>query len=94
MLQETAASSPAKEQKGSKWWFYAPKESNRGWVVVPDSAAAVIPPRAALAARHDGSGVAAIKGLLREGSLLSGADAVDAIGQQAGCVAFWLLSPL
>ncbi len=82
MLQEGAALSLAKEQKSSKWWFYAPKESNRGWVVVPDSAAAAIPPLAAATARHDGSGVVAIKGLLREGSLLSGADAVDAIGQQ------------
>ena len=93
MLQECAAAAPAKEQKSSKWWFYAPKESNQGWVLVPDSAAAVMPPRIGAAVRHDGTGVAAIKGLLREGSLLSGADAVDAVGQQvrrAACLSWSL----
>ena len=86
MLQESAALSFAKEQKNGRWWFYAPKESNRGWVVVPDSGACALPLRSAVAVRLEGSGVAAIKGLMREGTLLSGADAVDTIGQQALCI--------
>jgi hypothetical protein len=87
MLQESSALSPAKEQKGSKWWFYTPKESNGGWVVVPDSGAAAVPALSSAAVRPHGSGASAIKGLLREASLLSGADAVDPIGQQV-CARF------
>ena len=82
MLQESAANSPAKERKSSRWWFYTPKDSNKGWVVVPDSGAAAIPALATAAVRDGGAGGGAIKGCLREGTLLSGADAVDTIGQQ------------
>jgi len=84
MLQESAASSPAKEHKSSRWWFYTPKDSNKGWVVVPDSGAAAVPALASATVRDGGAGGGTIKGSLREGTLLSGADAVDTIGQQAG----------
>jgi hypothetical protein len=92
MLQESTTLSPAKEQRGGKWWFYTPKESNGGWVVVPDSGAAAIPALSTAAVRLHGSGTSAIKGLLREASLLSGADAVDAVGQQV-CAISCLLTP-
>ena len=82
MLQESAASSPAKEHKSSRWWFYTPKDSNKGWVVVPDSGAAAVPALASATVRDGGAGGGTIKGSLREGTLLSGADAVDTIGQQ------------
>ena len=82
MLQESAASSSVKEQKSSKWWFHTPKESSRAWVVVPDSGCGAIASLSSAAVRLGGAGGASIKGLLRESSLLSGADAVDTIGQQ------------
>jgi hypothetical protein len=82
MLQESAGVLTVKEQKSSKWWFHTPKESSRGWVVVPDSGCGAIASLSSAAVRLGGAGGASIKGLLQEGSLLSGADAVDTIGQQ------------
>jgi hypothetical protein len=78
----------AKENKSSKWWFYTPKESNKGWVVIPDSGAAACCAVSSTVIRHDVSGVSSIKGAFRDGSLLSGADAVDSIGQQVCPLAF------
>ncbi len=82
MLQESASTAVVKEQKSSRWWFFTPKDSSRGWVVVPDSGSAAVASLSSAAVRVDGSGGACIKGLLREATLLSGADAVDSVGQQ------------